>query len=73
LELMHDSSEYSRPLVARIAAAEIRASRQRAHILRLRQRCLDTQEASALLELMLRAIGDMREVQSTLSGFGRGM
>ena len=56
-------------LTQRIAAVERRLIHQRAHVGRLEREGHDGSDANALLELMTSALGQMRDVEATLSRF----
>jgi TPP-dependent pyruvate/acetoin dehydrogenase alpha subunit len=56
-------------LTRRIAAAERRLMRQRAHVGKFEREERDGSDANALLELMTSALKQMRDVEATLCRF----
>src|SRR5215467_13201971 len=63
---IHDSLA---DVAKRVAMAEDRISQQRAHIQDLIKEGYDTAEAESLLELMLSALEQMRDVETMLKSF----
>jgi hypothetical protein len=70
--LMLDTQKFLVDLAQRIGVAEERASRQQMHIERLSQDGHDAADAVSLLELMASTLDQMREVETTFSGFRSG-